>query len=123
MVFINHAEKEGLTRLSYATYLKLLAPFAPHLTEELWSNLGQTTSIHLESTPTFNEALLNSDTVTIGVQINGKMRGTITISPDATEGEALARVQEDSALSAKLTTPPKKIIYVPRKILNLIVEE
>jgi leucyl-tRNA synthetase len=86
MIFVNLAEKEGLTRATYGTFLKILAPFAPHLTEEIWHEIGTTTSIHLESFPEVDEALAVDALVTIGVQINGKMRGTVTVSPRGERG-------------------------------------
>ncbi|HMO82916.1 MAG TPA: class I tRNA ligase family protein [Candidatus Paceibacterota bacterium] len=120
MIFINQAEKEGITNDDYLTFLKILAPFAPHLTEELWQQSGKKDSIHLESFPTADVSLLKDEEITIGVQINGKMRGTITISPTASEAEAMA------VLPAIITERipggiPKKVIYVKGRILNLIV--
>ncbi len=123
MIFINHVEKEGLTKATYDTFLKLLAPCAPHLTEELWSERGYTTSIHTERWPEYIEELALDALVTIGVQINGKMRGVIVLSPEATEAEALRTAQGEESLRARLTTPIRKIIYVKGKILNLILEE
>jgi len=77
MIFINVAEKEGLSDNTYATFLQLLAPFAPHLTEELWRDHGMSDSIHLATFPEFDPTLAKDDLVTIGVQINGKMRGKL----------------------------------------------
>jgi leucyl-tRNA synthetase len=123
MVFVNHVEKHGLLQSEYETFLTLLAPFAPHLTEELWHEGGHTTSIHLEPLPVADESLVKDDVIVVGVQINGKMRGTISIPPDAKEEEALRVAQDDPTLGGKLRGSPKKIIYVPGRILNLILEE
>lgn len=123
MIFINHVEKQGLSAHSYEVFLKLVAPFAPHIGEELWSNLGYTNSIHSERTPQYDEILIQDDLVTIGVQINGKMRGTIKLSPNAGEEEALTLAQEDLAIADRLSGVITKKVYVPGKILSLIIQE
>jgi leucyl-tRNA synthetase len=122
MIFVNAAEKEGLSNESYRTFLKLLAPFAPHITEELYNALGETESIHLQPFPSYDEALAKEDVVTIGVQINGKIRGNITLSPDATEAEAVALAKETEGLKDRLQGDIAKVIYVPGRILNLLVQ-
>jgi leucyl-tRNA synthetase len=122
MILLNHVEKSGLTRSTYLAFLQLLAPFAPHITEELWEQAGHHTSIHREQYPLYDAALAQDDTVTIGVQINGKHRGEIIIARDASQTEALALVDSNEALQAKLTSQPiLNVIYVPGRILNLIV--
>jgi leucyl-tRNA synthetase len=124
MIFINVAEKEGLSDNSYANFLRLLAPFAPHLTEELWREHGMSDSIHLATFPEFDPTLAKDDLVTIGVQINGKMRGKITIEPDADEATVVAAAQNDELLQEKFAgTTTKKVIYVPGRILNFIVTD
>lgn len=121
MIFINVAEKEGLTEETYETFLQLLAPFAPHLAEELWEAQGHTTSIHHTSFPVADPSLTIDTEVTIGVQINGKLRGEITIAPDAIESVAMEAVTTDTKLAGYLETGEiKKIIYVPGRILNII---
>ncbi len=122
MIFLNQAEKTGLCRESYLLFLKLLAPFAPHLTEELWYEAEEKGSIHQQTFPEFDPGLAKDEMVTIGVQINGKMRGEITIAPGADEETALTAVRNNDSLQAKLgENKPKRVIYVPGRILNLIV--
>lgn len=121
MMFVNQAEKEGIEREDYKTFIKVLAPFAPHLTEEIWQELGHKTSIHKESYPEGDQALATDSEVTIAVQVNGKMRGTITIAPDAIETEAVEIAKKNDAITKYLTGETRKVIYVPGKILNLIV--
>ncbi len=124
MIFMNHSEKAGLSKESYLAFLRMLAPFAPHLTEEIWHEEGNETSIHMAEFPTYDDELAKDDTVTIGVQINGKHRGEITIAPDATQKEAEAAVASNDLLAARLLQKPcKKIIYVPGRILNFILED
>ena len=122
MVFVNQAEKNGLTEDMHETFLKIMAPFAPHLTEELWQGAGKATSIHLESFPEADPELLKVDKVTIGVQVNGKLRGSIELTPDETEAKAVAAAKADPKVVKYLEgNEPKKVIYVPGKILNLII--
>lgn len=123
MIFVNQSEKHGLGKSTYETFLKLLAPFAPHLTEEIWHNLGNINSIHLEKFPEADMNLAKDDTVEIGVQVNGKLRGSVNVAPDATEEEVMTLVNNNSELQAKLSGATiKKIIYVPSRILNLITD-
>lgn len=122
MVFVNLVEKETLTKESYKIFLKLLAPFAPHLTEELWEKAGEEFSIHLSSYPEEDEKKMIETSVKIGVQINGKLRGDIEISPQATEEVAKQTVLENSSLEKYLKDKEiKKFIYVPGRIVNVIV--
>jgi leucyl-tRNA synthetase len=124
MIFVNVAEKHGLTKVTYEIFIKLLAPFAPHLTEEIWHALGHQTSIHVADFPVADETLARDTTITLGVQINGKMRGTIEITPDATEVDALKAVEASTTIAEKLSgNAIDKVIYVPGRILNLLVSE
>ena len=120
MVFVNTVEKQSLTKETYTTFLKLLSAFAPHLTEELWHEAGNSTSIHLEAWPEADESLTKDDVVTVGVQVNGKIRGTVDIAPDATEDEAMAVVKNDAGLAARLEGEVVKVIYVPGRIINIM---
>ncbi len=99
---------------------KLVHPFAPHLGEEVWEMLGHTPSIQAEPWPTYDPALCEEDEVEVPVQINGKVRARITLAKDATEAQAVAAAQE--ALTTHLEGKTlRKTIWVPNKILNLIV--
>ena len=123
MILVNLAEKGSVTKESYELFIRTLAPFAPHLTEQIWSELGHTTSIHHEPFPVADATLSRDTIVVIGVQINGKLRGDITIAPDATEAEALNAVQANPQLQEKLLGGTlAKVIYVPGRILNLIIK-
>ncbi len=122
MIFVNLAEKEGVSKTSYELFVRLLAPFAPHITEEIWAELGHPTSIHTESYPEANPELARDTEVVIGVQINGKLRGDITIAPTASEAEAMTAVRKNPQLESRLIgIIPTKVIYVPGKIINLIL--
>lgn len=122
MIFVNHAEKDGLSKESHDTFVKLLAPFAPHLTEELWSK-SHANSVHIEEYPRFDESLAKDDEVTIGVQINGKLRAQITLSPEADEELAVKKAETEKKILDYLEAGKLlKTIYVPGRILNFIVK-
>lgn len=122
MIFVNAVEDKGkLTKEEYETFLLLLAPFAPHITEELWRSLGHTDSIHKENWPSYDASKLVRSSVPLAVQFNGKTRGTIDISPEASQDEALQVVSGDQKMSKYLVGEPKKVIYVPGRIINIIV--
>ncbi len=123
MIFLNEAEKRGLTSNSYNIFLRLLAPFAPHLTEELWSDNGSQYSIHNAEFPDYDKQLTIDKEVTIGVQINGKRRGEIILTPDIAEDEVIEILKKSDFWQSKIDFDKiHKIIYVPTKILNLVVK-
>ncbi len=122
MVYVNAAEKVNISQESYETFLKLLAPFAPHLTEELWHEAGYTESIHTHVFPAYDQTLATDTEITIGVQVNGKLRGNITIPADAPEEAAVEAARTDTTINKWLSEGElKKTIYVPGRILNFIV--
>lgn len=102
--------------------VSLVAPFAPHISEELWQLLGHETTVHSESWPQWNEAYLVSDTMTVIVQVNGKLRAKLEISPDTGKDEIQKLAIENENVQAFITDKqPKKVIYVPGKIVNIVV--
>lgn len=115
------AHKE-LSKDAYLTLLRLVAPFAPHLTDHLYQEISETTtSIHTTAWPEVDAALAEDEVVTMAVQVNGKKRGEITIPKTASEEEALTEALKVPAVVQALTMlRPKKVIYVPGRILNLI---
>ncbi len=122
MVLVNIAEKEScITRVDYETMLKLLAPFAPHLTEELWFAVGNSSSIHLASWPTYEQKYLVVDTIDIGVQVNGKVRGVITLAVDTSSPDAQALALAHPDIKRWVGDQEiKKFIYIPGKIVNIV---
>jgi len=101
--------------------VQLVAPFAPHLAEELWEMLGHTRSVFDSGWPAFDAALATQDTVTIAVQVGGKTRGTVVVSPEAGEAEVLAAVMADAGIAKFITGTPKKVIFVPKRLLNVVL--
>ncbi len=107
-----------------AKLTQLIAPFAPHMAEEIWrEQMGQKTSIHISDWPTWNEKYLQTDQMTIAIQVNGKLRGEIVVATDAPQNEIedLALNHENVAKFVAEKTPTK-IIYVPKKIINIVVK-
>jgi leucyl-tRNA synthetase len=122
MTFTNLVEKEGLTQEQYKVFVKLLSPFAPHITEELTELLGTGESVHMLEWPHYDAEKIIDDTVTIALQVNGKVRATLDISPDETqeniEQSARALPQMEKWLGESET---RKVIYVPGKLINFVV--
>ena len=102
--------------------LKLLAPFAPHATEELWSQLDQEGSVHTSQWPTWDDTLLVEDVITLAVQINGKVRAEITLASDtpkeAIEATAVAHERVQEFLGGN---EPKRVIVVPGRLVNIVI--
>lgn len=122
MIYSNELQKqESISREDYETLLKLLAPFAPHMTEELWERLGHKNSIHLTSWPTYDASKTISEMVNIAIQVNGKMRGAVSIGRNPSEVDVVAAIEKDEKLKKYIETRPKKIIYIPNKIINFVV--
>ena len=118
--FIEDA-KTGDLKTAVETALKLLHPMIPHITEELWSQLGHKTQLVEAGWPMANPQYLIDDNVILAVQVSGKMRGTIETSPTASEEEAkTAALTLDPVQKALEGKQIRKIIYVPGKILNIV---
>ena len=123
MIFVNDMYKvECKSKKALLPLAQLLQPFAPHMAEELWHKLGGTGLVVNAPWPTYKPELCIDSTVTMGVQVNGKMRGTIEIAVDLDEktavSEAMKVLTVQTALAGK---QPSKIIYKAGKILNMIV--
>ncbi|HEY0980163.1 MAG TPA: class I tRNA ligase family protein [Candidatus Paceibacterota bacterium] len=125
MILLNAWEKEDAILLEeYKTLLQLLAPFAPHMTEELWHELGETESIHLSAWPAYDSTRIVDDSVTLGVQINGKVRDELLVATNASKEEieaaALALPKIQGHLAGKEV---KKVIVVPGRAINIVASE
>ena len=117
---IDLSKKGGVDKKTLETYVLLLAPFAPHIAEELWSELGHDTSVFAERWPEYDKDAMEDDEVEIAVQINGKTKGVVSIAKDASKEDALAAVK--AAIADKLTGNVIKEIYVPGKIINIVMK-
>jgi leucyl-tRNA synthetase len=103
------------------TLLLLLAPFAPHVTEELWTRMGKPYSIHRQLWPTWDPEVAAEETITLVVQINGKVRDRLEVPADIDEAEAKALALESEAVARHLVgREPRKVIYVPGRLVNVV---
>ena len=123
MIAVNELEKlESISSDSYQKLLKLLAPFAPHVAEELWVNLDNKKSIHISEWPTFDPKLAADSEVKIIVQVNGKVRGSFMANPAAGNDELLKMAKELPEAKKWLEGKEiKKEIVVPGRLVNLVV--
>ncbi|MDB5194261.1 MAG: leuS [Parcubacteria group bacterium] len=123
MIYSNYLDaKDVITKSEYENLLKLLAPFAPHITEELWETLGQEGSVHEAPWPTFDESKLVRSRCTLAIQVNGRVRATLETTANATENEvkaaALALPEVEKWLNGAI---PKKVVVVLGKVVNIVV--
>lgn len=124
MVLTTTLEKEEKVSLeAYTTYLRLLAPFAPHLTEHLWESLQEEGSVHGASWPTFDPSLLSNEEVTVVVQVNGKRKGEVQVSKDASQKDVEEAVRGLSKVQEELSLGEVKVVYVPGRIINFVVKK
>ena len=123
MILLRSFEDEGSSQESFEIFLKLLAPFAPHITEEIWrETLHKKSSIHSSEWPSYDTALIHENTITLVVQINGKIRDTISADASIDEAEATKRALQSEKVQTTLAgKKPKRIIYVPKKIVNILI--
>ena len=104
------------------TLVLLVAPFAPHLAEELWERLGEPYSVHQQPWPRWDETLVTEETVTLVVQINGKVRDRIPASADIDDASARALALNSEAVKRHLDgRAPQRVVVVPRKLVNIVV--
>lgn len=122
MILVNEMYKLGEKPKSVLlTLSQLLMPFTPHIAEELWRRLGGVGLVSQCTWPSFDAALVVDDTVSIGVQVNGKLRGAIELKKTASEEEAMRMARTIPAVQQAIgSNPIKKIIYKPALILNII---
>jgi leucyl-tRNA synthetase len=99
-----------------------IAPFAPHISEELWLKLGHHITIHKDTWPKFDEKYLAQDTVTIAVQVNGRVRGEVQVPTDASEDQVVTAAKTHEKVAAYLKDQTiRKTIFVPGKLVNFVI--
>jgi leucyl-tRNA synthetase len=101
--------------------IPLVSPFAPHIAEELWEQTGGTESVFDSAWPSFDPRLALEDSIELVVQVNGKVRGKITVARDISEQEALIVALADPTVSRFTAGDPRKVIFVPGRLLNIVV--
>ncbi len=113
-----HAWTEAIQSL-----VLLLAPIGPHIAEELWEQLGYEYSVHRQAWPEYDEALATEDVFTLVVQVNGKLRDRLEVPVSITEDEAKELALQSEKVKRHLNDlPPRRVIYVPQKLVNFVVE-
>lgn len=123
MILTNALEEEvSISAGTYGIFIQLLAPFAPHVAEELWSELGNTTSIHLSEWPKYDESKTVDTEVTIALQVSGKLRDTFTI-PVGLRDEEVHNLAKKTAGYEKYVgeSQPKKVIVIQNKLINVVL--
>jgi leucyl-tRNA synthetase len=113
---------EKVDKDSFEIFLKILSPFAPHISEELWASLGNKESISLQSWPEYDESKIVDDTITLAVQVNGKVRANIEVDADITEEDAKKTALENEDVQKWLDgQEPKKMVYVKGRLVSVVV--
>ena len=113
-----------MTAEELKSFVQVLCPFAPHLCEELWEQLGGKGLCSLSAWPTYDEAKCKDETVEIAVQINGKVRTRLTVATDITPADAIAAAKAESKIAAALEgMTVVKELYVPGKLVNLVIKK
>ncbi len=108
-------------KFALESLLQILAPFAPHLSEELWHQLGHEDSIHRDHWPVLDEQYLVEDEITLAVQVNGKVRAEITVASSSTQAEITGlALQQENVQTHLAGRQPKKVIYVPGKLVSIV---
>ena len=124
MILLNEMEKEqeNIQHTTYNLFLKLLAPFAPHIVEELWGVLGEKKSIHTQPWPRFDKKKAQEDVFGLVVQINGKVRAVINASTGILQDEAerLVLLSDERVIKTLDGKKPRRVIYVPDKLINFV---
>lgn len=103
--------------------LQVLAPFAPHITEELWAEMGHEDTIHIDHWPAWDDRYLVSDTLTIIVQVNGKVRAKLDVSADASEDDIKQKaLSEENVVKFLENKEPTKVIYIPGRLVSIVIK-
>ena len=122
MILMNEFEKTIPTKQHLQIFLRLLAPFAPHLAEELWRSLGNKQSVHLAPWPELDANFVKDEFITMAVQVNGRVRDTIRVAVSASEADARKTAESSPQVQKQLVGKTvAKFIYVPGKIINFVV--
>jgi len=122
MEYVNYFYNKGISNEMAKDFIKLMGPFAPHLSEELWESIGNKSSVFSQSWPTHDESKLSKNTMNISIQVNGKLRGNIEVETSMTKDEILIQAKDHD--NVKKHIDDKEIIkeiYVPGKIINLVI--
>ena len=124
MSLVNDFTDKGINKAEMKTLLQLVSPFAPHIAEELWEQMGFEGLCSLSVWPEYDEEKTKDSQIEIAIQINGKFKGTIPMAADSEEADVIAAVSEDDRVKKQLSAGGSivKTIYVKNKLVNLIIK-
>ena len=122
MILLNFMEENQFTKEDYLTFIQLLAPFAPHLTEQVWNELGNSGSIHISKWPEYDETKIASAEITFSLQINGKLRGTFVAPFDSADSTLLERAKMMDGYKKHVgESEIKNVIIVKNRLINIVI--
>jgi len=123
MIFINHLSKQAVRpKTVIEKFVKILAPFAPHIAEELWEKLGREDTIAYESWPKYDKDLVKDKEIELAVQVNGKIKDRIVVPADADEQQIKEKALNSEKVIAAVTgKTPKKIIVIKSRLVNIVI--
>ncbi|PIT91430.1 leucine--tRNA ligase [Candidatus Kaiserbacteria bacterium CG10_big_fil_rev_8_21_14_0_10_49_17] len=122
MICLNALQSAPLSRAQWSTFIRILAPFAPHMTEELWEKIGEEGSIHSAPWPQYDADAFAQESAPYAVQVNGKVRGTITLKSGVSEQEAIEQAKAVSNVAAYLNGKEiKRTVFVAGRLINFVV--
>lgn len=120
MILVNELSMQPLTQFAAESLLKILAPFAPHIADELWHKMGHDTSIHVAVWPTYDASKLLASTFELVIQVNGKVRDKMMVSFDISENDAKSKALESEKVRASLAgVEPAKVVYVKGRLVSI----
>lgn len=122
MMFVNTAQSaSSISKETFSTFLRILTPFAPHVANDLFEALGGIGFLEQQPWPIADASMMIDDVITLAVQVNGKLRGTITVAVDEIEEAVIAKAKAEENVAKWLVTEPKKVIVVKGKMVNFVV--
>ena len=123
MICLNALQSAPISHAQFSTFIRILAPFAPHMTEELWERIEEEGSIHSAQWPEYDAEAFVSETTEYVIQVNGKVRGTIVLAHEVGESEAIEQAQALSNVATHLTDKEiKRTVFVEGRLINFVVE-
>jgi leucyl-tRNA synthetase len=123
MIFVNHLSKQSVRPKSVIEkFVLILAPFAPHIAEELWEKLGHTNTLAYEHWPEYDRELIKEKEIELAVQVNGKIRDRIVVSAEADDGQIKQKaLASEKVIAAMAGKEAKKIIVIKSRLVNIVV--
>ena len=123
MEFVNFYSNRKMTKNIFENFVKILSPFAPHISEELWERLGNSNSIFSNNWPEYDESKLVKNEITVAIQVNGKLRGQINVSSNLSKDDIIINSKEHENVQSYIKNKEViKEIYVPGKLVNFVVK-